>query len=242
MSFPAVFVPGSLCDSRVFRKQLRDLDADCRVADVTLDASIDAMAERLLRSAPLRFTLVGLSLGGIVAAEVIRRAPDRVRGLALIDTNLAPPDRRQIDNRRRWAAAVRSGQLALVIQELVPTMTVAPERHGQLITEMARSVGPAGFLRQNAALLDRPDRRSVLCDVEVPTTIVCGAEDAVCPPALHADLAERTPHAKLTVVADAGHLSTIDQPAALTSAIADWLELCNTNQPRRGTTHECTTA
>lgn len=228
MKLPVVFAPGSLCDGRLFEAQLRGIDAECSVADLTLDDSIEAMAGRLLRGAPPRFALVGLSLGGVVAAEVIRRAPGRVRGLALIDTNLDEPDGRQIATLRRWQAAVRSGQLASVIAEFVPRMTNNPKRYGQLVTEMALAVGPAGFLRQNTALQGRHDRRGVLSGADVPILVVCGADDAMCPPSLHADLADRSPHARLVVVAQAGHLSTIDQPEELTSVLADWLELCNT--------------
>ena len=104
MKLPVVFAPGSLCDARLFESQLQGLDAPCSVADLTLDDSIEAMARRLLRDAPLRFALVGLSLGGVVAAEVLALAPERVRGVALMDTHLDAPSAAQLETRRRWAA------------------------------------------------------------------------------------------------------------------------------------------
>ena len=240
MTVPVVFAPGSLCDGRLFHDQIVAV-GDAMLADLNADESIEAMAERLLRDAPSRFALVGLSLGGIVAAEVVRQAPLRVAGLALIDTNLDAPNVGQLETRRRWAAEVRSGHFPLVVAELLPQMTACPAEHGALITKMALAAGPAAFLRQNAALLQRSDRRPSLSSIEVPTLVACGALDTVCPPTIHADLADRTPHARLAVVVEAGHLSTIDQPAALTSALMDWLKLCNNHQPRKGTTHECTT-
>ena len=237
MTLPVVFAPGSLCDARVFDDQVRGLGAPCSVADLTLDDSIEAMARRLLQDAPQRFALVGLSLGGIVAAEVFATAPERVGGVALLDTNLDAPSPAQVDTRRRWAADVRSGHLHDVIATLIPQMTIDPARHGRLIADMALGAGSAAFLRQNSALLHRHDLRDALACADVPVLVACGAEDSVCPPSIHTDLASRSPHARLAVVAQAGHLSTIDQPAALTSALADWLMLCNTNPTRRGTSH-----
>lgn len=105
---PVIFLPGSLCDERVFADQLREIDQPCEVADLTLDDSIMAMATRVLREAPPRFALVGLSLGGIVAAEIARLASERVQAMALIDTNLGAADDAQLRTRRRWATDVLS--------------------------------------------------------------------------------------------------------------------------------------
>ena len=242
MTSPVVFLPGSLCDERVFDGQLRHIDQPWEVADLTLDDSITAMAGRVLQEAPDRFAVVGLSLGGIVAAEIAHLAPERVAGMALIDTNLDAPDDKQLRDRRRWGADVRAGHFTRVVESLVPALTTSPRTTGQLIVSMAMTVGAAGFLRQNNALLDRHDRRSIVERLECPLLIACGRADTLCPPSLHTDLAARSPHARLLVVEHAGHLSTIDQPDALTGAISDWLEMCNNHQPRRDPTHECTTA
>jgi pimeloyl-ACP methyl ester carboxylesterase len=239
---PVIFLPGSLCDERVFADQLREIDQPCEVADLTLDDSIAAMAIRVLRAAPPRFALVGLSMGGIVASEIARLAPERVLAMALLDTNLGVADDLQLRTRRRWASDVRSGRFAQVVEELVPALTISPEAHGPLIVEMATAVGPAGFLRQNEALLHRRDQLSIVSRFQGPILIACGSDDRLCSPRVHADLAARFAHARLLVVEQAGHLSSIDQPVALTSGLTDWLDDLNRNQTKRRTTHESANA
>jgi pimeloyl-ACP methyl ester carboxylesterase len=239
---PVIFLPGSLCDERVFADQLREIDQPCEVADLTLDDSIAAMAIRVLRAAPPRFALVGLSMGGIVASEIARLAPERVLAMALLDTNLGVADDLQLRTRRRWASDVRSGRFAQVVEELVPALTISPEAHGPLIVEMATAVGPAGFLRQNEALLHRRDQQSIVSRFQGPILIACGSHDRLCSPRVHADLAARFAHARLLVVEQAGHLSSIDQPVALTSGLTDWLDDLNRNQTKRRTTHESANA
>ena len=239
---PVIFLPGSLCDERVFADQLREIDQPCEVADLTLDDSIAAMAIRVLLAAPPRFALVGLSMGGIVASEIARVAPERVLAMALLDTNLGVADELQLRTRRRWASDVRSGRFAQVVEELVPALTISPEAHGPLIVEMATAVGPAGFLRQNEALLHRRDQQSSVSRFQGPILIACGSDDRLCSPRVHADLAARFAHARLLVVEQAGHLSSIDQPEALTSGLTDWLDDLNRNQTKRRTTHESANA
>jgi len=239
---PVIFLPGSLCDERVLADQLREIDQPCEVADLTLDDSIAAMAIRVLRAAPPRFALVGLSMGGIVASEIARLAPERVLAMALLDTNLGVADDLQLRTRRRWASDVRSGRFAQVVEELVPALTISPEAHGPLIVEMATAVGPAGFLRQNEALLHRRDQLSIVSRFQGPILIACGSHDRLCSPRVHADLAARFAHARLLVVEQAGHLSSIDQPVALTSGLTDWLDDLNRNQTKRRTTHESANA
>lgn len=239
---PVIFLPGSLCDERVFADQLREIDQPCEVADLTLDDSIAAMAIRVLRAAPPRFALVGLSMGGIVASEIARLASERVLAMALLDTNLGVADDLQLRTRRRWASDVRSGRFAQVVEELVPALTISPEAHGPLIVEMATAVGPAGFLRQNEALLHRRDQLSIVSRFQGPILIACGSDDRLCSPRVHADLAARFAHARLLVVEQAGHLSSIDQPVALTSGLTDWLDDLNRNQTKRRRTHESANA
>ena len=239
---PVIFLPGSLCDERVFADQLREIDQPCEVADLTLDDSIAAMAIRVLRAAPPRFALVGLSMGGIVASEIARLASERVLAMALLDTNLGVADDLQLRTRRRWASDVRSGRFAQVVEELVPALTISPEAHGPLIVEMATAVGPAGFLRQNEALLHRRDQLSIVSRFQGPILIACGSHDRLCSPRVHADLAACFAHARLLVVEQAGHLSSIDQPEALTSGLTDWLDDLNRNQTKRRTTHESANA
>ena len=223
---PLVLLPGSMCDHRLFTDQLEDLGSDVVVGDLTRSDSIEQMALDVLDTAPERFALAGLSLGGIVAAEIAYRAPDRLLGLALLDTNLGLPDGQQLASRAAWARRVRSGEFASVVAEhLVVPMTVHSE-HRALVFDMAFRLGAATFLQQNEALLHRRNRRDDLASLSVPILVACGRQDGLCPPHIHRDLVTRTPGAELVVVDDAGHLATIDQPKVLTSALTNWLTIC----------------
>ncbi|MEM8706373.1 MAG: alpha/beta fold hydrolase [Actinomycetota bacterium] len=223
MSLPIVLLPGSLCDDRLFAEL--DLDDHALVhADLTRSDSITGLARDVLADAPERFIAVGLSLGAIVAAEMAGLEPDRVAGLALLDTNLAPIDPAQAERRERWRSDVRAGLLTAVVEELVPQMTTDPAANGPLIVEMAMATGPDGFLNQNHALLHRTrDRRPELARFPGPVFVGYGYADAVCPPALHAELVVHRSDAELVGFDEAGHLVTLDQPEALSAALRRWI-------------------
>jgi pimeloyl-ACP methyl ester carboxylesterase len=224
---PLVMLPGSMCDRRLFAHQVDALGPSVTVGDLGCGASIEAMADNVLSSAPDQFALAGLSLGGIVAAEIAVRAPERLLGLAVIDTNLGLPDGEQLARRAAWARRTRVGEFAdLVAKELVHPMTRFPETHGTLIFDMAFQLGAATFLQQNEALLHRRDRRDDLASLTVPILVAVGRDDGLCPPDLHHNLVTRTPGADLVVVDDAGHLATVDQPDALSSVLGSWLSTC----------------
>lgn len=232
---PLILIPGTLCDEALFSPQVLALGRQAVVADITGADTIAELAADVLRSAPQAFAVAGLSLGGIVAAEIVAQAPERVIGLGLLDTNLDAPDGAQLQNRSRWAHDVRAGHFAnLVADNFVHPLTNDSARHGQAIFDMAMRVGPTAFLNQNAALLDRHDRRPILETLDVPVLIACGALDQVTPVAIHEELAERCEFAQTAVIPDAGHLSTIDQPKAATRVLADWLQTCITNNLQEG--------
>ncbi len=222
-----VLLPGTLCDARVFGPQIEVLADDIAivVGDVARDVTIEAMARRVLASAPDRFDLAGLSLGGIVALEVIRQAPHRVTRLALLDTNHRRPTSEQIEQWGRFDGMTRCGAFDGIPQLLLPRLTIRPEDDATrtLIVDMARSVGSEGFLLQNAALPLRPDAASVLGQIQVPTLVLCGAADEVCPVAVHEEMAAAIPDAELVVVPAAGHLATLDNPDAVSAALRQWL-------------------
>jgi len=230
MTDPVVFLPGSLCDERVFEHQLLTFGDDGMIVPLTKGDSIEELATNVLDQAPERFVLVGLSLGAIVAAEVAVRASERVMGLCLLDTNLGVPDTAQIATRTRWAQMARSGKFASMLgTEWVSQLTAYPNDYGSLIFEMAYDMGPAVFLAQNRAVLSRRDRRGDLEGMNHPILIGCGAADALCPPALHQELAARSPNAELVVFDGCGHLSTLDQAEVVTGTLTGWLDLCNIN-------------
>ncbi len=230
MSRPCLaFACAHLCDERLYAAQVAALghDHDCRVFVFREEDSMRRMADTLLAGTPPRFTLIGLSLGGYMAFEVVRHAASRVLRLALLDT-LAGAD----DDARR---AIRLADIAKVreggIEALIPTL---PQRwllpaHTrrvelvELMAAMARGIGAGGQRRQQRAMLARPDSFDALAGLTIPTLVLCGAQDAVTPVAEHEAMAARVPGARLEIIADCGHLSTLEQPGAVNDVLTDWL-------------------
>lgn len=223
-------LPGTLCDARLWAHQTQDLVdiAAPSVGDLTRDSAIAAMAARALAAAPPRFALAGLSLGAIVAFEIVRRAPERVLGLALLNTNPAAADGHQI---AAWREDMRMVTGALfrefVEDRWVPALLEASGSSGAFLRDtirgMAYTVGAAGYARQLAAQIGRPDSWSSLADIACPTLVLGGRQDALCPPALHSAIAAAIPNARLTIVEDCGHLSACEQPEAVTALLREWL-------------------
>ena len=222
-------LPGLLCDARLWRPQidgLSDLIAP-RVADLTQDDSITAMAERTLAGLPERFALAGLSMGGYVALEILRIAPARVTRLALLDSS-AVADRPEDSQRRRDLLALADrGQFKGVTRQLLPRLIhrdrLEEEALTSVIYAMADAVGKAGFVRQQTAIMGRSDKRSLLPSIRVPTLVVVGRQDVLTPPALAMELAAGIPEARLEVLEDCGHLATLERPAETTAALRRWL-------------------
>jgi pimeloyl-ACP methyl ester carboxylesterase len=230
-----LFLPGSLCDDRLFSDQLDALDDagyECAVAELRPHISIASMAAHsatVFDGEP--FAVVGLSLGGIVAAEMAIQVPELLLGVALLDTNLDEPSAEQLTQRQAWEAQVRTGAWWRLAAQLVPIQTSFPERYGELIFAMFETAGAAGFLSDNQALCDRHDRRDNLAQVDVPTLIAVGEDDLVCLPSIHQELVDRLPNTELTIIAGAGHLSTLDQPRIVTERLLSWLSECE-NHPQ----------
>ena len=185
------------------------------------------MAETLLAEAPPRFTLVGLSLGGYLAFEVMRRASDRVERLALFDTTASADTEARRAGRLADITKVETSGIEALVPEL-PGRWLLPAHRDRpdlvaLMEDMARSVGARGQRNQQLAMLGRPDSHAVLATVRVPTLVLCGEQDLVTPVADHVAIAERIAGSSFERIADCGHLSTIEQPDAVTSVLSQWL-------------------
>lgn len=224
---PLVLVPGLTCDAEVWRAQTAGLAdvADMTVADTLDDDSIAAMAERLLDDAPDRFALAGFSMGGYVAMEVIARAPERVARLALLDTSADADAPGQAAVRR---AAVRTAQERGFERVLRGSLSllVHPEADpaiGDAVVAMALRVGIEAFERQQTAIITRADPRPGLPAIRVPTLVLVGAEDRTTPPRFAEAIAGAVPGAVLRTIARCGHMSTMEQPAAVNAALRGWL-------------------
>lgn len=225
-----VLLPGLLNDHRLWTHQVEDLAdvADIRVGDLTQDDSMGAMAERVLATAPERFALAGLSMGGYVAMEIMRRAPERVERLALLDT-AARPDTPEQSQRRRDAMAIAQipGGFAKIMPTMLPNLVhpdhLVLERVGGLAKDMALAVGPDAFVRQQTAIIQRPDSRPGLPRISCPVLVLVGRDDALTPMDRAEEMAALIPGAVLEKIEHCGHLSALEQPEQVSAALRRWL-------------------
>jgi len=190
--------------------------------------TVEALAADVLEQAPATFALGGLSMGGIVAMEVIRQAPDRVTHLCLMDTNSEAETDQIKAMRQPQIEKALAGQLDSVMRnEMKPNYLAHGPRRADVLDlcmEMALDLGPEVFARQSAALRDRPDQKQTLQDWDKPTLILTGAQDRLCPLHRHELMAELMPQATLTIIPDAGHLPTLERPNATRAALVRWRE------------------
>lgn len=220
-----LLLPGNMCDTRLWR----GLDGlPSAHADLTRDDTIAAMAARALAEHPGGLLPVGFSMGGIVALEMARQAPDRITGLILADTNAGADLPERAAARPAQQQRVRGGELArIVADELKPAYLAAQNREDpgirSLVFDMAMALGEDVFVRQSEALRTRADLGPVLDAFAGPVLLVCGTEDGLCPPAWHEAMAARCRHAELRVIAGAGHLLPLEQSQAFRAIVDDWL-------------------
>ncbi len=225
-----MLLPGLLCDSALWEPQrtgLADI-ADVTVADLTRHDSIKAMAGSVLETAPPRFCLAGLSMGGYVALEIMRQAPDRVERLALLDTSARVDTAENFRRRRGLISLARMGRFKGVTPRLLP-MLLHPDRLSdegltQLVMDMAERVGQEAFIRQQTAILGREDSRPGLSSIDCPTLVICGRQDQITPPELSEELAAGIPQAELFILENCGHLSSIERPDEVNAHFRRWLQ------------------
>ena len=227
---PVLLLPGMMLDQRAYAGQLASLArlTEVMIGDIGQSESIVAIAADVLRTAPPRFALVGLSMGGIVAFEIWRCARERVTHLALLDTTpyVDAPERQEL--RLEQIAMAETGKLReLMVNSMKPLYLARKNRANRglvkRILDMALAAGPEVFRRQSLALRNRPASIATLATVTCPTLVLCGREDALCPVDFHATMAAAIPRADLQVLADCGHLSTMEEPAVVATALRQLL-------------------
>lgn len=225
-----VLIPGLICDRALWAPQVESVSdiADCWVAPPPSEDSMQAMAQAVLRDVPFdRFALAGLSMGGYVCMEIMRQAPGRVTGLALLDTRAgadAPEETQRRRDLMRLAASARNFQ---PVTRLMLPLLMHPSRQGdaalvQIVTDMAARVGIETYIRQQQAIISRPDSRDALRRVGVPALVLCGRQDALTNLAQHEEMAGLIPGAELVVIEECGHISTLERPAEVTAALRRW--------------------
>jgi pimeloyl-ACP methyl ester carboxylesterase len=232
-----ILLPGLLCDAALWREQIAHFSArvqadtnrpmPVQVADLTKDDSIAAMAARVLTWAPPKFYLAGLSMGGYVAFEILRQAPDRVLRLALLDTSARPDSPEQSARRRGLVDLAQRGRFRGVTPRLLPLLLAKDRLEDEHLTAavmgMAERVGAEAYLRQQQAILGRIDSRPSLPAIACPTLVVCGTEDALTPVEHSQEIAAAIPGATLHLLDGAGHLTTMEQPRAVNALLDQWI-------------------
>jgi len=227
---PVVLIPGLLASARMYAAQVPQLwcAGPVMIADHTRDDSMSGIARRILSAAPARFALAGLSMGGYIAFEVLRQAPQRIAKVALLDTSARADAPEQTAMRRAQMTLASQGRLAEVVEQQFPRLVQRARRADvelrQLFDLMAQEVGAAGFIRQQTAILGRADSRATLGSIRCPTLVLVGEGDELTPPELAAEIAAGIPGARLTTVPQCGHMSTLEQPDEVTRALLEWLE------------------
>jgi len=227
-----VLLPGMMCDGRLWAEQidgLKDFCASITVADITSADSIETIAQSVLEKVPDQFALAGLSMGGIVAFEIWRQASERVSRLALLDSNAhaeLSESGRQRDQLLRRALA---GEFREVITDALKPVYLAEVNKQNIalldiILSMALDLGTDVFERQCNALKNRRESESTLPTITVPTLVLCGAEDSLCPIEIHEQMAQALPKSKLVVIEKCGHLSTMEQPDRVIAEMLEWLK------------------
>ncbi len=227
---PLVLVPGLLCDAHLWQLQVEGLadSADIWICDHTRSDTMAGVAADVLADAPFsNFALAGLSMGGYVALEIMRQAPQRITRLALLDTAATGELPEQTRKRMALIALAQHGKFSDVTDALLPLL-IHPVRLGEkaladTIKSMACNVGSDAFVRQENAIMSRPDSLALLAAIACPTLVLCGRQDALTPLARHEEMAAGIKNARLEVIEDCGHLSTLERPAEVNAALRRWL-------------------
>ena len=228
-SLPIVLIPGLLASPRLYAEQIPALWrlGPVTVATHTHDDSIAAIARRILATAPARFALAGLSMGGYISFEILRQAPERVAGLLLLDTSARPDMPEHTELRRAQIEAARSGRLGEVADTLFPRLVHARRWGDESLKRtwraMVQEVGAEGFINQQTAIIGRPDSRPGLAAIRCPTLVIVGDGDVLTPPERAEEIANAIPGSRLAIIRDSGHLSTLEQPAAVARSMAEFL-------------------
>jgi len=228
-SMPILLVPGLVSSPRIYAPVIPALwrFGPVTVANHIRNNNMAVIARRVLAEAPPRFALAGHSMGGYIAFEIMRQAPERVAKLALINTQARPDTPEATARRRELIARAREGGLHDVIDELLPLL-VHPSRAGEaalrrLFHDMADDVGAEGFINNQAAIMARADSRPTMATIKCPTLVLTGDQDMLIPNTLSKEMAQGIAGANLVIIPDCGHCPQPERPEATIAALVEWL-------------------
>lgn len=229
MTTPILLVPGLNCTAEIYANQVPALwqYGPITIANHAEGSSMQQIAASILRDAPPAFALVGFSMGGYLAFEMLRQARGRVLKLALLDTSARPDTPEASEKRRAAITLTEHGKFNLAVAQSFPN-AVHPDHVGDaglkaLHVRMATANGGETYVRQQTAIIDRPDSRPELKAIDVPTLVVVGDKDAITVPDAAREMAAGITDAKLVVVPRAGHMALVEQHGMVTAAMAEWL-------------------
>ncbi len=226
---PTVLVPGLMCSARLYAGQIPALwrFGPVLVADHRRDDRMEAIARRVLETAPPRFALVGLSMGGYIALSLLRQAPERVAGLALLDSSARADRPEQTARRQELIALAEGGRLDELVDIHFPQFVhrdrLADSELKSIVRRMAEETGAEAYVRQQHAIMARADARDRLAEIRCPTLVLVGDGDELTPPKLSQEIAAAIAGSRLVVVPECGHLSTLERPETVNAALADWM-------------------
>ena len=222
-------VPGMMCDERIFSPQIEALSQNLEVtiADISNFSSVRELASDVLKKAPKKFSLLGHSMGGIVAMEIYSQAPNRIEKLILIDTN----PKAELDEvklkREPQIREVNQGKLLEVMRdEMKPNYLAESENKRSVLNvcmDMALNLGPDVFINQSRALQTRTDQQSNIQSINIPVLIMCGSEDKLCTVERHEMMHNMINNSELKIINNAGHMPTLEQPKETTEVLKQWL-------------------
>lgn len=237
--YPLLLLPGMMCNERLWTGQIQELghDRDVLVADFTQDNTICALAARAFKSAPEEFILIGLSMGGIVAFEMWRQQPDRIKGMGLMSTNAFEESEARRQNRLGQIKAVHAGHfMDVVVRELKPNYVTDAHKEDAVLMEelvlMAKEVGPEVFEQQSQALMSRTDSLETLATITCPTRVLCGEEDELCPVEFHEFIASAIPGASLQILKKCAHLVSMEAANETTHEIQKLIHDVEKQEPK----------
>ena len=229
MKYPLVFIPGMMCDSRLFQPQIIEFSKQYLVCitPVSYSDSIEKISFEILRQLPQKFTLIGLSMGGILAMEIIKKVPERVVKVVLMDTNFKPETEEIKSRRFPQIKLVNEGLLVDVMCKQIQNNYLRTDRKNKkvfdLCLSMANDLGKEVFINQSKALATRKDYTPTLKNIKVPSLIICGEYDRLCPIKVHREMESLIDNSTLEIIPDAAHLPTLEQPAYLNKILTKWL-------------------
>jgi pimeloyl-ACP methyl ester carboxylesterase len=226
---PLILVPGLTCTARLYAPQVAALwtFGAVTIADHRRDDDIKTVAARILREAPPRFALAGLSYGGYIAFEMMRQAAARIARLALLDTSARLDTAEQTATRKTQIEMAQTGRYGEIADIAIKRYLHHDNQSDPVLTGIVRQMiaetGPDAFVRQLKAIMSRPDSRPLLASISCPTLVLVGDGDLGTPPEINKEIADGIPGSRFFVVPHCGHLSTIEQPEAVNKALAEWL-------------------